>query len=209
MYTQMSNLEKSPARPLLAPALRRHMERLYQQQMWVWGQDIRAPQGNLLKAYGFAYVSGQKAAGVERSSGHHSSLYTYTSTDHIEPLSLSLLSFGMGLSYQHLHLFTERYRLRWKQLAHHLPAEFSQLKHLPESHHLTREIDLRTRETAYRALQLGACVIRDYEQWVLQTQGEIWRILSLKKRPERSSTKAHQMAHAWDHLALQLHQTQR
>ena len=96
MHTQTPHSKTKLARPLLAPALRKQMEPLYQQQMWLWGQDIRAPQGNLLKAYGFTYVSGQKSAGPGRSRGHHSSLYTYTDMESVEPLTLSLLSLVWG-----------------------------------------------------------------------------------------------------------------
>ena len=54
---------------------RKALESLFQQQMWLWGQDIRAPQGNLLKAYGFDYRSGKDAELASGSRGHHSSTF--------------------------------------------------------------------------------------------------------------------------------------
>ena len=98
--------------------------------------------------------------------------------------------------------------MRWKRLAHPLPAGFSQLKHLPHSDRLTREIDPETRKMVYRAIQLGACVIRDYEQWILQTQGKTWREQALSKRPERSFFASDQMPQAWDHFVLAFAQLQ-
>lgn len=190
----------------LSPSIHHRMEALFQQQMWLWGQDIRAPQGNLLKAYGFMYASGAVANALKSDKGHHSSRYAYTMSESA-PLQLVLWSFGLALSDGETTLFTERYRLRWRVLSANLPADLSQLKALPSTQALRQVMEPLLWERVYKLWHAWCTTVADYEDWVLQSQGLYWRAQSLSTRPRGIGRKAlaeGTVAQAWRSLAQQL-----
>lgn len=190
----------------LAPSIHHRMEALFQQQMWLWGQDIRAPQGNLLKAYGFAYASGAQATALKQDKGHHSSRYTFT-VSNAEPFYLFLWSFGLALSDGQQTLFTERHRLSWRVLCTALPAEVSQLKALPSTLTLNQASHHIQKAHLHKLWRSWCALVADYEDWVLSSQGLHWRAQSLSTRPRGIGRKVlveGTIAQSWRTLALAL-----
>lgn len=183
------------------------LEALFQQQMWLWGQDIRAPQGNLLKAYGFDYRSGKDAELKSKVRGHHSSCYCYDCAKQNTDFEMRLWSFGMALISQDIRVFTERHRLRWQVLSAELPRDFSQLKALPATKPLRHVLSETQRQRFQRVLRQWCVVLAEYEDWVIQTQGLAWRAQTLASRPgsvRRKALRSGPVATQWRALAEQL-----
>lgn len=166
------------------------LEALFQQQMWLWGQDIRAPQGNLLKAYGFDYRSGKDAELKSKVRGHHSSCYCYDCAKQNTHFEMRLWSFGLALMAQDIRVFTERHRLRWQVLTTELPRDFSQLKALPSTASLREAFNPGQQERFQHVLRQWCLLLARYEAWVLQTQGLAWRAHALASRPGSISRRA-------------------
>lgn len=169
---------------------RKALESLFQQQMWLWGQDIRAPQGNLLKAYGFDYRSGKDAELASGSRGHHSSCYCYGCEKQNTHFEMRLWSFGLALVTQDIRVFTERHRLRWQVLTTDMPRELSQLKALPSTHSLRDALSEHQQQSFQDVLRQWCLLLARYEAWVLQTQGLAWRAQALASRPGSISRRA-------------------
>lgn len=178
---------------LLSPAFRRQATRLYAQQMWAWGQDIRHAEGNLLKVYGFSH--GRSIARNLPGSSQYALQLS-------EGLSLKLWSFGLSLSApsgQGLLLARHAFRPRW--FDHNLPQNLARPGEWPKSRRPHSAAEARQMYDWIRQL-LQACA--DYEHWVLRHYGAAYRQVVMQRMPERCRIPAGEMAFSWRALEQQL-----
>jgi hypothetical protein len=144
------NPSQSPP-PRLSPSIRRSGLALLNQQCWLWGQDIKRAEGNLLLQHGF-----QRLRPEPGQSG--SSQYTLQLGD---TLHVRLWGFGMYFGREQ-GLFMNRFDFIPRT------AELSDLWQAQEMTQPPRASDLSQLPVALRW-------IADYEQWVLTTCGASYR----------------------------------
>jgi len=173
----------------LPPQQRKNATALYAQQMWAWGQDIRHPEGNLLRAYGFAYTRqvGREAAG--------SSQYSLT----LNPdWSLTLWSFGLILHTEQQGLFLARHTFRPRWLLELPLVALARPQELPASRKPAGnwECQQTLESLTELARALGA-----YEKWVNSLYAPAYRQAIMRLWPERCQIPALEMSGHWFALA--------
>ena len=175
---------------ILSPAIRRQAEPLYTQQMWVLGQDVRYPEGNLLLDYGF-----QKQRFVPLGQGG-SSQYTLILPD----ATLNLWSFGFTLSYQEHSLLLKRYTFRPRLLKKALPQKIWKSIQLPPSR-VPQQSDA---ENVSKMLAMCCEFFGQYEAWLQQRMPANYRAQCIQRWPKRAVMNAEQMSPTWLDLAQML-----
>jgi hypothetical protein len=162
--------------------------KLFTQQCWNWGCDVRRQAGNLLRAYGFRH---QQRPTTEAGS----SSYTLAPAADVQ---LRLWSFGLVWHTPAGSLFLDRYRFapRLLRMAELPPAVWR-----PEQllHRLGAEAD-----RALIADLLGATIraIVDYEQWVFTQYGYPYRYDCLMQWSRRAlALPVEALAPSWDDFA--------
>jgi hypothetical protein len=128
---------------------------LLNQQCWVWGQDIRRPEGNLLLEHGFERL--RPTAGESGSSQ-----YTLQGSGaSCAPFQVRLWGFGMYFGVEQ-GIFINRFEFVPRV------AELADLWQAQQMTQLARAKELSLLPLALRWI---AC----YEQWVFDTQGACYR----------------------------------
>lgn len=176
----------------LAPQLRRQAQQVYAQQMWAWGQDIRA-EGNLLRQYGFE---------VQRSLSSQtggSSQYRFALR---KDLSLILWSFGLSLvSDRQEALILARHSFRPRLVEQTLPEILDRPTAWPQG---------RAAQTMQEAqkmtdwLQCFCLAVAAYEDWIRLHLGLRYRQSVMQRWPERCRIPASEMGATWQHLGQKL-----
>lgn len=183
-----STLTPEAGQRLLPPALRKQATQLYQQQMWLWGQDIRHPQGNLLLQYGFS----------KRRIVHHkqqTSEYTLRLAD--TGGILRLWSFGCAWFQQGQGLLLPREAFR-PRLLHELPQTVVSPTAWPEAQKPRGEAQFAL---TYQLLGQLTHTFAAYESWALQQLGPAECSRLLKRWHQRVRIPAEQMAESWMQVA--------
>jgi hypothetical protein len=167
--------QSQPPKPRLS-SIRRSGLALLHQQCWLWGQDIKRAEGNLLLQHGF-----QRLRPAPGQSG--SSQYTLQLGD---TLHVRLWGFGMYFGRDQ-GLFMNRFEF--------IPriAELSDLWQAQKMTHLPRASDLSLLPIALRW-------IADYEQWVLTTRGSSYRSACFQNWKAAVGTP-HRLPTLWQQLA--------
>jgi hypothetical protein len=158
---------------------------LLNQQLWLWGQDILAPAGNLLYAYGFTHT--RPPQGIKGSS-----MYVLPWGER----QVTLWGFGFCFSAGVSTLYLKRYqfvpRLGPAPTSFWEPDAWPQLP-APQSAAACE----RLRQSLVDALHwLGR-----YEAWVLATAGADYRHQALAAWPHKPVQPATEMAAGWLALA--------
>lgn len=153
---------------------------LLHQQCWLWGCDIRRPEGNLLLAYGFVRQPDPE--------GKRSTQYTLPLTDgNIVRLWGSGFYFGDEQEGVFLNRFAFEPRLVRFDETWQNPA---QLKEAP------RYLD-------FQRLSDACAWIAEYEAWVLEQHGTTYRQACAVGGPDASQPVAN-MAVRWRELAAEM-----
>jgi hypothetical protein len=163
--------------------LRRQGSVQLNQQCWVWGQDVRRAEGNLLLEFGFARRSAEDGSLA-------SSQYTLEVRE-----GVCLRLWGYGLYFgetQGSGIYLNRFEFlpraavsdgeRW-----HGVSEFAELAVAADT----------------VLLEEALCSIADYERWVLRTLGISYRRVCLAGWGKRQLAPATAPA-GWEHLASSL-----
>jgi hypothetical protein len=169
------NPSQSPT-PRLSTSIRQSGRALLNQQCWLWGQDIKRAEGNLLLQHGF-----QRLRPAPGQSG--SSQYTLQLGD---TLHVRLWGFGMYFGREQ-GIFLNRFECIPRR------AELSDLWQAQEMTQLPRAIDLSLLPAALRW-------ITGYEQWVLTTCGASYRSTCLRGWEAAVGTP-HLLPTLWQQLA--------
>jgi hypothetical protein len=184
-----------PSSPFcLPPEIKKQGAKLFDQQMWCWGYDIRATEGNILLQYGF---SRQRLP--EGASG--SSAYTLDDMHH-----RNVALWGFGLFYRENEddgLFLRRFSFQPRRVLREVETlhvyESSQLGYL----HLPQKDEERM-----ATLSLFVRVMRwvsAYEQWVQTRMSSSYRQDSLQGWKKRT-IPPDEIISTWNWLADQCEQ---
>lgn len=167
--------------------LRKLGAKLFDQQMWCWGCDIRRAEGNLLLAYGF-----ERQRPVDRRT---SSAYIYHTLDGRQ---IVLWGFGAFWGMERIGgLYVPRDGFRsylvsgWR-----LPSDVWPDKPAPRRDHDAGDADL----LAYLLAQF-ATWIAAYERWIQQSVGSAYRIAALHPWRRKMVVAGDAMAGAWGEVA--------
>ncbi len=167
--------------------------RLYAQQMWLWGRDIRYPKGNLLKSYGFSYRRDVE----ENGQKHGSSQYGYTWNHNGKAVELSLWSFGLTIACEHGNILLERHKFRPRWLCDEVDAALSSTHDFPEA---VSPPDVESRRCTGELLTALAQRVIDYEEWIAQQVPPEWRQQVVKDSPERFKIPVEDTIDTWKQL---------
>lgn len=180
--------------PALIPtSCRRVGTQLFDQQMWLWGQDVRHPDENALLRFGFER---QPCPSKDKSG----SAYVYQRDRHY----LVLWAFGLYLGHQHYgSIFLKRFQFAPKiGDAYHLTHMVWDPRDLP---HMETPMEA-DRATLACLLDLALNWIAEYETWAQRTLSVGFR-QSCVARWHKTQTPASAIIPAWQKLGreLQLH----
>jgi hypothetical protein len=172
-----------PPRQYLSNAIRKRGSALLHQQCWLWGQDIKRTEGNLLLAHGFERI--RPPDGVAGSSQ-----YTLAVAG---DFSVRLWGFGIYFGAG-TGIFLNRFEFIPRE------ARRSDLWQAREMTALPRARDFSLLAQTLR--WIGA-----YEAWVLRTLGPEHRKTCLIGWPG-AATSPGSIAEAWNELAAQIERSQ-
>ncbi len=169
--------------------LRRLGHKLFDQQLWCWGQDIRSKQGNLLVEYGFE---------CQREAERGSTMYSYPFVD-----GSKVVLWGFGLLWHdpnHGHLFLSRNDFN-PRLAGNLTCCISQMEEVPALR-IPRTFDEGEKVRLLMGRALGW--VSDYEMWVQASAGLEHRERCLRgwDKHKRVTVEAAEIADVWRQLAV-------
>jgi hypothetical protein len=171
-----------PANPsqsqYLTSAAARRGKALLHQQCWLWGQDIKRAEGNLLLLHGFARL--RPPDGLSGSSQYTRSL----------PGNLSVRLWGFGIYFgSESGIFLNRFEF--------IPRE-ARMTDLWQA----REMTGLPRAKSLSLLMQMLRWIGDYEDWVLRTLGSEYRKFCLHSWEGSSLSRPELIPEAWRELAL-------
>lgn len=173
-------MEAHPARKVLPGALRQRGCALLHQQCWLWGQDIKRGEGNLLLRRGFTRLRPPEGT-------HGSSQYSLSLEDGTQ---IRLWGFGLFFGGE-AGIFVNRFDFTPRK------ARLAQCwQGIEEMTDLPRACLDDSLPTALRW-------IGGYEAWVLASLGVAHRRACLASWPERISTPT-LLANAWYDLAVEV-----
>ncbi len=146
---------------------KKQIKPLLHQQMWLFGQDILCPEGNLLYHYQFTHQPAEKRGG---------SMYTRWEEN------LQIVLWGWGIWFGQVEngaIFVNRYKAKPQFTA--VPI-LNQTIHQPEDlprlvHRVGMKAEVQTMRRLWSDLLLW---LAGYEAWVLETVGAAWRQAALK-----------------------------
>ena len=147
---------------------KKQLKPLLHQQMWLFGQDILCPQGNLLYQYQFTHQPCPKRGG---------SMYTRCDGDK------QIILWGWGIWFSQTEMgaiFVNRYKAKPQFTA---VPNLNRIIHQPEDlprlvYRVGSEVEAETTRQLWSDLLLWLAV---YEAWVLETVGRVWRQTALKR----------------------------
>jgi len=161
---------------------------LLNQQMWLWGQDILAPAGNLLYAYGFTHT--RPPAGIKGSSMY------------VQPWGEGQVTlWGFGFCFNSSPTAVSTLYLKRYQFTPRLgppPAPFWEPDAWPQ---LSRPQSTVACEQLRQALVAALRWLSQYEAWVLTEAGPDYRQQALAAWSHKPVQSATEMAEAWRVLA--------
>ena len=170
----------------LTPRLRNRGARLLNQQFWLWGQDVRRSDGNLLRDYGFVHFRPPQG-----TQGSHAYL--------LGGGRLTLWGFGLIARWgdgPEIYVGRFRFEPRFRQGACTLAEVFLPTQLAP----LASPRGEMEWQTALSALAATAAWIAAYERWVAARVGDGYRAVCLS-RWSRATCAADEIAPIWDELA--------
>ena len=160
---------------------------LLNQQMWLFGCDVRREQGNLLLEYGFERT--RPPADVKGSSCYSMRL----------PNNDLLVLWGFGLYLESTcgqGLFLKRYEFSPRLMVR--PEQAWNLVGLPQS----KPPKCMQECEASRVLMQKACQwLAEYEAWTLETAGLAYRKISLDGWSLKTVRQPQEIAGTWNELA--------
>jgi hypothetical protein len=169
-------------------------ERLLDQQMWCFGQDVRYPEGNLLLHFGFERH--RQPVDASKGSLSRNSAYVLRPSRDCE-----IVLWGFGIFFGQIGtgaIFLRRFAFSpsWTTMPR-LPAIVWSPEHLPP---LGLPVTRSERGQARRLLKATALWLAGYERWVHRTAGIEYRRQCLRdwQRPGISATGVPQ---EWKRLA--------
>lgn len=171
---------------------KKQLQPLLHQQMWLFGQDILSPYGNLLYQYNFTH---------HHTKNNGSSMYTCTNKDQ----QIVLWGWGVWFGKQNLGaVFVNRYKAlpRFTAVSTLSDSVHRELS-LP---HLTHRVESEEQVKAMRQLWRELLQwLAAYETWVLEKFGTDWRQKALKPFPHAVTPLAEisQLATQWQLLSCQ------
>lgn len=167
---------------------------LLHQQMWLFGQDIISPQGNLLYQYQFSHQRAEKRGG---------SMYTLWQGEQ------QIVLWGWGIWYGQAErggIFVNRFKAKPRFSAE---PYIKQPIHKQDALPITQNrVDSALQAESVR--QMWADLLHwlaNYEQWILNEFGQAWRRAALKPFPHAYTKPSaiEQLANDWQTLAEQSH----
>lgn len=178
---------------LVPPRLRKFANELFNQQMWCWGCDIRRPDGNLLRQYGF----------VKHAAPEQSGLKPCYSLESPDGTTIALWGWGMFFAQGDGDgLFLKRFGFSPRLMPlNGLSFDVWSPFDLPVSRLPADRGDW------HRAADLLSASLRwvgSYERWVVSEAGEPYRTESVeawRKFHRRVAVDGRSMADAWAGLA--------
>ncbi len=177
------------SRPCIPTDVRRRGRILLNQQLWLWGQDIRRPEGNALIAYGFA-----RSTPPEGQRGSNTYLLRL-------PDGASILLWAFGFFYQREELggvFLPRFGFTPRLARCAAPPEgvwsATQLRDCCPPH------GAQAWARAHRLFIPALRWVADYERWVLGARGADYR-RSCVGSWQKEQVPAEGLDGAWDALA--------
>ena len=171
------------SRQYLSSAIARRGRALLHQQCWLWGQDIKRSEGNLLLVHGFKRV--RPPDGLSGSSQYTLSL----------PGNLNIRLWGFGIYFgSESGIFLNRYEF--------IPRE-ARMADLWQA----REMTGLPRAKSLSLLTQMLRWIGDYEAWVLRTLGPEYRKSCLCDWQGSSPTRPELISEAWRELAALVEQS--
>jgi len=178
----MSKGSNTPPRQYLSNAIARRGKALLHQQCWLWGQDIKRLEGNLLLVHGFERL--RPPDGVSGSSQYTLAL----------PGNQSIRLWGFGIYFgAESGVFLNRFEF--------IPRE-ARMADLWQA----REMTGLPRAKSLTVLSQILRWIGDYEAWVLSTLGVEYRKSCLCGFQDGNATRPDQIPEAWRALALLVEQ---
>lgn len=179
------------ARTTSASQFRRQGRLLWQQQFWLWGQDIKRAEGNLLLDRGFTRqrppdgVTGSSAYALDLGDGR----------------ALALWGFGLLVSDPACGgLYVARADLKPRLLAS--VAGLTNVWRPDQVPPHQRPGSPEAQAVSWRLLAAGLAWVGRYEAWVRDTQGEAYRAGCLCRWPKAVGRSA-DLATRWAELAAQ------
>jgi hypothetical protein len=163
--------------------LRRQGTLQLNQQCWVWGQDVRRAEGNLLLEFGFVRRRSEDGS-------HASSQYTLEVRD-----GMCLRLWGYGLYFGEIE-GRGIYLNRFEFMPRRAVSDGERWHSVNEFAELGAAADTALLEDALYA-------IADYERWVLRSYGVAYRMACLAGWSKRQLAPAASSAD-WEHLAHRL-----
>ncbi len=174
----------------LPRAAKKRGKALLNQQMWLWGQDILAPAGNMLYAYGFTHT--RPPAGIKGSSMYVQSW---------DEGQVALWGFGFCFGLAAGPTAVSTLYLKRYQFAPRLgppPGPFWEPDEWP---HLPRPQSAAACEQLRQALVAALHWLSQYEAWVLTTAGSDYRQKALAAWSHKPVQPATEMAEGWQGVA--------
>ena len=163
---------------------------LLNQQMWLWGQDILAPEGNLLYGYGFTHT--RPPSGIKGSSMY------------VQPCAegkVTLWGFGFCFSFGAGPTAVSTLYLKRYQFAPRLgptPTPFWEPDAWPR---LPGPQSVAACEQLRQTLVAALHWLSQYEAWVLTEAGPNYRQQALAAWSHKPAHPATEMAEGWQSLA--------
>ncbi len=171
---------------------KKQLKPLLHQQMWLFGQDILCPEGNLLYRYQFTHKKGEKRGG---------SMYTRWEKNR------QIVLWGWGIWFGQTDMgsiFVNRYKAKPRYTA--LPRLNQTIHGQARLPHLVYRVGSEVEVETMRRLWCDLLFwLAEYEAWVLEACGCSWRQSALKPFSHTITklTEVEQLAINWEALAEQ------
>lgn len=174
-------------------------QRLFDQQCWCWGRDIVSPQGNLLSQYGFVKLK-------PPPEQHGGSLYLWRDYNDDGSVRRLVGLWGFGIYYatpQHGALFLRRFEFQPRWVSNPLPINAMQVSPIWRPDQL--DLFASQPDDGMTALFKQALTwLADYEAWVVQQRGHVYRHISLSQWLHRPVVPVRYIADVWRALGVRV-----
>lgn len=174
-------------------------QKLFDQQCWCWGRDIKSPQGNLLCQYGFVRLK-------PLPDQHGSSLYHWRDFSDDGALRRMVGLWGFGFYYatpQHGALFLRRFEFQPRWVFNTLPTHALQASPIWRPDQLTLYASQPNDGMAVLFKQ-ALTWLAEYEAWVVQQRGHVYRHISLSQWLHRPVVPVRYIAASWRELGARV-----
>lgn len=177
-------------RERFTPRFRRLVPRLFEQQMWCWGQDVRYPAQNLLMAYGFTR---QRSIGDPQLSTCYSHLA-------LPEAHITLWGYGLFFGRRTLGgLFVSRNGFALT-LIPHATLTTDQWMAPPDGEPPATRAQC---EVTGKLLLDAIAWMADYERWIVEHVSVTHRAACLTAWKRKPVVPAAEMASTWDALTME------